>query len=147
MEQRTAVKRATWAVLGLVAVGAVGSVLAVVLRDELVAAWSVGHPVDSAIQPPSFVPVVVVLYVTFASLMLVLLALLRSGQNWARHCLAGLVVFLAVGTLATLRTGPPPLFVGFAALSLVLDAVTVFLLWHPATGARVHERDHSSTGG
>ena len=143
MEQRTAVRRASWAVLAVLAVGALGTALAVVLRDELVEAWSVGHPVDSAIQPPAFVPVAVVLFVTFAALVLVLLALLRSGQTWARHCLAALLVFVAVGTLATLRTSPPPLFVGVSVLSLVVDAVAVFFLWHPATGAGVR-RHHPS---
>lgn len=147
MEQRAAVRRATWAVLALVAADALGSLLAVVLRDELVAAWSGGPAADDSIQPPAFVPVVVVLYVTLASLILVLLALLRSGQSWARHCLAGLVIFLAVGTLAALRTGPPALFVAVAVVSLVLDAVTVCLLWHPAMGTPAREGEPFSSAG
>lgn len=121
--------------LGLVALGAVVTVLTAVERDALIRAWSVGHPSDSSIQAPAFVPVAVVLYVVYAGLMLVLLPFLRGGYNWARWAQFSLVVIIVISTLAALRTAPPTLFVVCSIASLPLNAAILYLLVHRDTHA------------
>ena len=118
---------------GLVVVGVVVTVLVVVFRHELAEAWSAGHPPDSAIKQPEFVPVVIVSYVVVAGLILTLVPFLRGGHNWARHSLAATVVFIGITTVAGLRTDPPAVFVACAVVSLIYNAVLLFLLWHRAT--------------
>ncbi len=121
--------------LGLVALGAVVTVLTVFQRQELVKAWSAGHPADSSIQPLTFVPVVIVLYIVFAGLLLVLVPFLRTGHAWARWCLVGMVATIALSTLASLRTDPPLLFVVCAVASLPLDGALLYSLLHRDTSA------------
>lgn len=121
--------------LALVVLGALVTVLTAVQRDELIRAWSVGHPEDSSIQAPAFVPVAVVLYVVYAGLMLVLLPFLRGGYNWARWSQFSLVAIIVLSTLAALRTGPPTLFVVCSVASLPLNAVILYLLVHRDTSA------------
>jgi hypothetical protein len=131
------VVRAVRLLWGLVGVGLVVTILVVVFWDQLVDAWSAGHPPSSSIKQPEFVPVVIVSYVVFAGLILSLIPFLRGGHNWARHSLAATVVFIAISTLAGLRTDPPPVFVVCAIVSLVYNAVLLFLLWHRDTTAYV----------
>ena len=131
------VDRAVLLLWGLVLVGLVVTVLVVVFRDELAEAWSAGHPPDSAIERPAFVPVVIVSYVVVGGLILTLVPFLRGGHNWARHSLAATVLFIVVSTLAGLRTDPPAVFVACAMVSLAYNAVLLFHLWHPATTAYV----------
>lgn len=127
------VDRAVLLLWGLVFVGVVVTVLVVVLRQELAEAWSAGHPPDSAIKQPEFVPVVIVSYVVVAGLILTLVPFLRGGHNWARHSLAATVIFIGVVTVAGLRTDPPAMFVACAAVSLTYIAVLLFHLYHRAT--------------
>ena len=91
MARPASVERASWVIWALVVVATAVTVLAVVRDDDLVAAWAggQGRSVDDTRVPPSFTPVVVVLYVVISILLLVLLAFLRGGHNWARHCIAG----------------------------------------------------------
>lgn len=131
------VSLAVWLVVALVVVGAVVTALTAIERDSLIEAWSVGHPEDSAIQPPAFVPVAVVLYVVFAGLLLVLLPFLRTAHNWARWSLVAMVVVIVLATLASLRTDPPALFVVCALGSLPLDAAILYALLHRDTTAFV----------
>lgn len=131
------VDRAVLLLWGLVVVGAAVTVLVIVFRHELADAWSAGHPPDSAIKQPEFVPVVIVSYVVLAGLILSLVPFLRGGHNWARHSLAATVVFVAFATVAGLRTGPPPVFVACAWVSLAYNAVLVFYLFHRDTTAYV----------
>lgn len=131
------VDRAVLLLWGLVLVGLVVTVLVVVFRQELAEAWSAGHPPDSAIKQPAFVPVVIVSYVVVGGLILTLVPFLRGGHNWARHSLAATILFIVVSTLAGLRTDPPAVFVACAVVSLAYNAVLLFHLWHPATTAYV----------
>ncbi len=131
------VDRAVLLLWGLVVVGVVVTVLVVVFRQELAEAWSAGHPPDSAIKQPEFVPVVIVSYVVFAGLILTLVPFLRGGHNWARHSLGATVVFIGITTVAGLRTDPPAVFVACAAVSLIYNAVLLFHLYHRATTAYV----------
>ena len=133
----TSVDRAVLLLWGLVIVGAAVTVLVIVFRHELADAWSAGHPPDSAIKQPEFVPVVIVSYVVVAGLILTLVPFLRGGHNWARHSLAATVVFIAFATVAGLRTDPPPVFVACAVLSLAYNAVLLFHLFHRDTTSYV----------
>ncbi len=125
----TWVARAVWA---QVAVAVAVTVLVVLRRDELMAAWSAGHPPDSTIQPLSFVPVAVVCCVTFVGSVLLMLAFLRAGHGWARWCLAAVVGFVVLATVAALRTSPPAAFLAVSVVALVVDAATLALLWRPS---------------
>ncbi|GEP37106.1 hypothetical protein NPS01_07690 [Nocardioides psychrotolerans] len=121
--------------LALVVLGALVTLLTAVQREALIRAWSVGHPSDSSIQAPAFVPVAVVLYVVYAGLMLVLLPFLRGGYSWARWSQFALVAIIVISTLAALRTEPPTLFVVCSVASLPLDAAILYLLVHRDTSA------------
>ena len=131
------VSGATWVLGGLVALGGLTALLAVLMRDDLVSAWAAGHPDESGVKPPSFVPVAIVLFVVFALLAGVLALFFRAGHHWARLALTGLVVFMAVATLAGLRTGVPPLFLLICLVSVVLDLAVLFFLWHRDTSAYI----------
>lgn len=131
----TSVTRAVQLLWGLVGVGLLVTILVAVYWDQLVEAWSKGHPPDTTIQEPVFVPVVIVSYIVFAGLILTLVPFLTGGHNWARHTLAGTIVFIMISTLAGLRTGPPTVFVACAAVSLAYNAVLLFYLWHKQTSA------------
>lgn len=131
------------AVLATVGVGAVTAILVVVQRRELLAAWTSGQPPDSAIEPLSFAPVAVVLYVVFAGLVLLMLAFLLGAHGWARYCLAASVAFVVLATLAGLRTHPPAAFVAVSVVGVVVEVLTLVLLWHPDVSA--HLRADAST--
>jgi hypothetical protein len=140
---------AVWATAGLVLLSGVAAVLTIVLHDDLVRSWAEGHRdlrellrtqgldavKDGPVTPPAFVPVAIVLFVVLACLAAVLVALFLARHPWARIALTALVVFVAVGTLAGLRTSPPASFLVLSIASLVLDAVVLVCLWHPSTGA------------
>ncbi|MDP2775851.1 MAG: hypothetical protein Q8O61_20015 [Nocardioides sp.] len=134
-QQPSSVTLAVRLMVGLVVFGAAVTVLTVVQRDELIEAWSVGHPEDSSIQPPAFVPVAIVLYIVLAGLILVLVPFLHTAHNWARWSLVAMVLMIAVSTLAGLRTNPPSLFVVFSLASLPLDAAILYALMHRDTSA------------
>jgi hypothetical protein len=122
--------RVVWS---LVALSGLTALLTVVLRDELVSRWAAGRQDVGTVQPPEFVPVAIVLFVVFAALAGVLVMFVRDGHSWARVSLSALVVFMAVATLAGLRTDPPVLFLGLALVSVVLDAILLVFLWHRDT--------------
>ena len=139
MTRPTSVTRASQVVWLLVGVATVATVLAVVLDDDTIIAWvgGEGRSPDDTRVPPSFTPVVVVLYVVIASLLLVLLAFLRGGHNWARHCIAAGALLVAFSVTSGLRTDPPTAFLVAALLIVALALVLVVLLYLPATNAWV----------
>ncbi|MDN4163201.1 hypothetical protein [Nocardioides abyssi] len=134
-ERPASVRRAVRLLAVLVALAALTAVLTVLLRDDLLDSWSAGHPVDADIQQPAFVPVAIVLLITFVGLVGTLVPFLVGGANWARHALAAVVLMAAIATLAGLRTEPPAPFVVAALVSLVVDAGILASLWSPATSA------------
>ena len=134
-QQPPSVTLAVRLLVGLVVLGAAVTVLTVVQRDELIEAWSVGHPAESSIQPPAFVPVAIVLYIVLAGLILVLVPFLRTAHNWARWSLVAMVLMIALSTLAGLRTDPPVLFVVLSLASLPLGVAILYALMHPDTSA------------
>ena len=142
----------TWAMrllAALVALGAVVTVLIVVLRDQLIRSWAQGRPdmrkvlrtrgldavKNSEVHVPAFIPVALVLFVVIALLIWVLAAFLRGGYGWARVALTLTLFFLAVGTVAGLRTGAPATFVVLAVASFPVEATAAYFLWHQDTSA------------
>lgn len=136
-QQPASVTRAIQMLLGLMVLGGLTTVLVVVLRDDVTRTLAAGRSTDADLQPLSFVPVAVVLFIVFAGLSLVLVPFFRVGHNWARFSIAGLVAFVALATLAGMRTDPPTVFLVLAAVSLLIDAVLMFFLWHRDTNAYV----------
>ena len=137
-QQPPSVSGATWVLGGLVALSGTTALLTVILRDSLVDSWASGHPDETgSVQPPSFVPVAIVLFVVFALLAGVLLMFLRSGHSWARLALTALAVLMAVAGFAGLRTGPPAVFYVLAVASALLDVALLVFLWHRDTSAYV----------
>jgi hypothetical protein len=132
----------------LVALGAVVTVLIVVLQDQLIRAWAQGRPdtrkvlrtrgLDAVkngdVLVPHFIPVAVTLFVVVALLIWVLTAFLRGGYGWARIALTVTLFFLAVGTIAGLRTGAPATFMALSVASFPLEAAAAYFLWHKDTG-------------
>src|SRR3954471_2584361 len=115
----------------LVALGAVVTLLIVVLQDQLIRAWADGRPdtrrvlrtrgLDAVksgdVHVPQFIPVALTLFVVVALLIWVLTAFLRGGYGWARVALTVTLFFLAVGTIGALRTGAPVTFMVLSLLS------------------------------
>ena len=142
----------TWArrMLGaLVALGAVVTVLTVLLRDQLIRTWAQGRPdlrkvlrtqgldavKNGEVHVPAFVPVALVLFVVVALLIWVLGAFLRGGYGWARIALTATLFFLAVGTIAGLRTGAPATFMVLSVVSFPIEVAAAYFLWHKDTSA------------
>jgi hypothetical protein len=133
----------------LVALGAVVTVLIVVLQDQLIRAWAQGRPdtrkvlrtrgleavKNGEVHVPAFVPVALVLFVVVALLIWVLAAFLRGGYGWARVSLTVTLFFLAVGTIAGLRTGAPVTFTVLSIASFPIEVATAYFLWHKDTSA------------
>lgn len=126
-----AVELACWLLWFLVAAGLLVCVMVVVQREDLGAVWSPMQVGDSTVQPVEFVPVILVLYGVTAVLAATLIALFRSGHNWARHSLAAIVVGIFLVTVATVRTDPPAIVDWCAIGAAVLSAVTLVFIWHP----------------
>lgn len=140
-----AVELACWLLWFLVAAGLLVCVMVVVQREDLGAVWSPMQVGDSTVQPVEFVPVILVLYGVTAVLAATLIALFRSGHNWARHSLAAIVVGIFLVTVATVRTDPPTIVDWCAIGAAVLSAVTLVFIWHPQSRAFVREvarREH-----
>ena len=117
--------------LALVGVAGLTTLLVVVQRDELVRSWSARHP--TGIDPPAFVPVAVVLFITFGLLAAVLLVFFRAGHGSARLALTALAGLFLVSMFAVFRLDPPLLFVVMAMVSALVDLVVLYLLWHRDT--------------
>ncbi|CAN5537139.1 hypothetical protein BH11ACT8_BH11ACT8_19850 [soil metagenome] len=148
MSQRpTSVTRAVQLVWLLVLVGAGVTVLASIFDEDLVTAWAggQGRSADDTRVPPSFTPVLVVLFVVVSSLLLVLMSFLRNGHNWARHCLGGAMILVAVAIVAGIGTSPPTVFLLAAIGALVIDAVLLVCLYLPSTSAYVGRLPRTST--
>jgi hypothetical protein len=117
--------------LALVGVAGLTTLLVVVQRDELVRSWSARHP--TGIDPPAFVPVTVVLFITFGLLAAVLVVFFRAGHGSARLALTALAGLFLVSMFAVFRLDPPVLFVVMAMVSALLDLVVLYFLWHRDT--------------
>ncbi len=131
--------RAQWALVGL---GAVGTLVTVLMRDDLLADWAQSRGgldavEQSGIATPAFVPVAVVTFIVYALLAWVLAVLFREGHAWARWSLLLLAGGLLFAAFVTYRAGPPGAFVLLAALAVLLDLVLVWFLVQRGSGAWV----------
>jgi hypothetical protein len=140
---------ATRMLAAVVALGGVVTLLTVVLRDQLIRSWAEGRPdlrrvlrtegleavKHGEVAVPAFVPVAVVLFVVVAALIWVLTAFMRSGYNWARIALTVTLFFLAVVTIAGLRTGLPATFMVLSLVSFPVEVAAAYFLWHKDTSA------------
>jgi len=142
-QERPAAVAAVWLTWAQLALLLVASLLSVAFKDELTRAWESGRLDTGSVEPPSIVPVVVVMLVVVGMLIFVLLEFFRARHGWARVAITVMLGLLALGTLATLRSGPPALFVAVSVLSLVLDVAIVVALWHRDTTAYLRSADRS----
>lgn len=117
--------------LALVGVAGLTTLLTIVQRDKLVSSWTARHP--TGIDPPAYVPVAIVLFITFALLAAVLLVFFRGGHNSARVSLTVLAGFFLFATFAVLRLDLPREFVVLAVAAALLDLVLLYFLWHKDT--------------
>ncbi|WP_408899131.1 hypothetical protein ACJ5H2_08485 [Nocardioides sp. R1-1] len=138
-ERPPAVVIACWLLWFLVAAGLLVCVLVVAQREDLGSVWSPMQVGDSTVQPVEFVPVILVLYGVTAVLAATLIALFRTGHDWARHSLAAIVVGVILVAVATVRTDPPTMVDGMAIAAAVIGAVTLVFLWHPQSARYVRE--------
>lgn len=147
MQRPTSVTRAVQLIWVMVALATVVTALAAVFDDDLVTAWvgGAGRSADDTRVPPSFTPVLIVLYVVVASLLLVLMAFLRDGHNWARHVIGGSTLLIALAIISAVRTGPPTVFLVSAVLALLIDALLLVCLYLPTTTAYVARLPREST--
>lgn len=138
VQRPTSVTRAVMLTWLLVLLALALTVLAVIFDDELLrASGAAGTSADDTRVPPSFTPVVIVLYVTVVSLVLVLLSFVVGGHNWARHCLTATFGVVALATIAAVRLDPPLVFVAVGLVSFVLEGLLVYHLYRPETAAYV----------
>ncbi|GAA1769243.1 hypothetical protein GCM10009795_014330 [Nocardioides hankookensis] len=140
-DRPTSVVAAVWLTWALVALSGITAVLSVLFKDELMDAWESGREDAGSVQAPSIVPVAVVMLIVFALVAVVLLQFFRSGHGWARVALTATVVLMAISTAATLRIGPPALFVVLSVVGLLLQLGVVVALWSrdTATYLRAHD--------
>ncbi len=123
--------------MALVAVSGLIALLTIVERDELIDAWAARNPAlaASGTQPPLFIPVAVVLFITFGLLAAVLVMFFRDGHPSARLSLTGLAVFFLFAMVVMFRQDPPALFDVLAWVTVALSVVLVYFLWHRDTNA------------
>lgn len=132
----------------LVALMGIGTVLTVLLEDDLIRAWAERNAAAreilndggmdalkaSSISLPAFVPVVVVMFVVMLGLLGVLRVFFREGYEWARLSLVAVALLIGVGAgLIAFRESPPAVFVVLCLVTLVVDVVFLALLAHPET--------------
>lgn len=132
----------------LVAVGALATLLATLLRDDLLRAWVDTNATaraivedgglsalrDSAISLPAFAPVTVVSFIVYALLAWVLAVLFREGHRWARWSLVGLAASHLFAAWVIFRADPPAPFLPLVAIAAVLDLVLVWFLLQKESG-------------
>jgi hypothetical protein len=124
---------AIWLLVGVVGLAGLMALLTAVFEGELVDAWARGRTDAGSVEPPAFVPVAVTMFVVVAALTAVLLTFFRHGHGWARVLLTVVVVMMAIGSLAAVRTSPPAVFLVLSLASLVVDVAAIVALWHRDT--------------
>ena len=132
----------------LVALMGLGTVLTVLLEDDLIRSWAEHNAgareilddggMDalkaSSISLPAFVPVVVVMFVVMLGLLGVLRVFFREGYEWARLSLVAVALLIGVGAgLIAFRESPPAVFVVLCVVTLLVDVAFLALLVHPET--------------
>jgi hypothetical protein len=141
--------RTIWVLVGLLALA---TVLMAVFDDEVVGSWArhrdgAREAFDqggrlglerAGFAPPHFVPVAATMLVVGALLVWVLSTFLRLGYRWGQLGLSALMLGCAYASIALgFVLGPPLVFVVVAAVTLVMEGVSLVCLWHPDTRAHV----------
>lgn len=142
-QERPAAVAAIWLTRAQLVLLLVAALLSVVFDDELADAWQSRRVDAGSVEPPSIVPVVVVMLAVIGLLLFVLLEFFRSRHGWARVAITATLAMLAICTLAVLRIEPPALFVVLSVLSVVLDIAIAAALWHRDTTAYLRLADRS----
>lgn len=138
----SAVTRAILTQWVLVAVSGVATLVAYLLRDDLLRAWAETNSAarqileqgglaaleQSAISLPAFVPVAVVTFVVYASLAWVLVAMFQHGHGWARWSLVALAAGFLFAVVVILLASPPTPFVVLGVIAVLLDLALVWFL-------------------
>lgn len=141
--------RAIWVMRTLVAVTGLTALLTWFFRDELETTWAEGNQAaqqvleeggltalrESSINIPAFFPVALVLFICWAALAGVLVVFFRGGYEWARLALTALAVFGLFSSAVSIGRHLPLFFVVLAAVSVVLYALLLALLWHRDTSS------------
>ncbi len=127
------VMAAIWLIGGIVALTGLSAVLTRVFEDQFIEAWADGRTDLGSVEPPSFAPVAIVMFIVFALLAGVFVMFFRDGNGWARVLLTVLVVVMGIEMLAGLWAGPPALFLVLAVVALLLELATLVCLWHRDT--------------
>ena len=91
---------ATCLVIALVALSGVTAACTAAFKSDLVDSWAAGRTDAGSVDPPAFVPVVIVMFVVHALLIGVLTMLFREGHNWARIVLSVVALLTALAALA-----------------------------------------------
>lgn len=126
----------------LVAAGAVGTLLAFVLREEMLLTWIEANPnaaayyeqggmealEESSLSIPAFVPVAVVSFIIYALLAWVLGALFGHGHRWARWSLVALAAGVLFAVYVVVGVSPPTAFVVLVSAVAALDLLLLVLL-------------------
>lgn len=135
--------------LGLLAVA-----LVALLRERMVLNWAEGHREareivaqrgldylmdERPIAVPQFFAVSAVLFITVASLVIVLSMFYAHGHHWARVCLTVLLVMIAIATGSGMRVDPPVTFLVLSWLAIGLVVALLVTMWHPSTSEYLRE--------
>lgn len=117
----------------LVLVTGLATALVAVLREDLVRAWAESRGgldavEQSQIPPPAFVPVAVVTFIVYALLVWVLASLFGKGHRWARYALGATAASAIFSMLVIYRASPPAPLLAMGVLSIILNAVVLWLL-------------------
>lgn len=131
--------RTQWVLVG---VSGVATLVAFLMRDDLLRAWAESNSAardileqgglealeQSAISLPSFVPVAVVTFIVYAALVWVLVAMFQHGHAWARWSLLALAVGALFAVVIILRASPPTPLVVLGVVAALLDLVLMWFL-------------------
>lgn len=141
--------RAVWTWRALVAMSALTALVTWYFSDELVRTWASRNPAArpiyeagglealeaSAIDVPQFVSVAVVLFVCWFLLAGVLVVFFRGGHGWARLSLSALALFALFAGGVSVARSLPAAFTVMAVVTVCLNLVLLFFLWHRDTSA------------
>lgn len=143
----------------LVAVSGVATLVAYLMRDDLLRAWAESNSAAreileqggldaleaSAISLPSFIPVAVVTFVVYAALAWVLAAMFQHGHGWARWSLVALAAGFLFAVVIIVRADPPTPFVVLGVIAVVVDLALVWFLLRRECGEWIRGTEQAST--
>jgi hypothetical protein len=159
LEERTAgapsTHRLSLLLLGaFLSLGLLTVALVALLRERMVLNWAEGHREareivaqrgldylmdERPIAVPQFFAVSAVLFITVASLVIVLSMFYAHGHHWARVCLTVLLVMIAIATGSGMRVDPPVTFLVLSWLAIGLVVALLVTMWHPSTSEHLRE--------